>query len=299
MEYLGQALRYGAVLAMAAATVLPAMADELPYKPIAVTTPDGVHISAQEWGNPTGPEIVFIHGYAQSHLSWLRQVTAPELSGYRMITYDMRGHGDSDKPAEREKYQSPKLWADELKAVMDAAGLKHPVVVPWSWAGRVACYYLMNYGSDRLAGIDFVDATTNTDPKYLGPGVIVGLASKDLATNIKATVALLHETFYQQPSDADLQTMVAYNMVMPTQVRINMGGLKLDATESFKQLHLPVLVTYGEHDRIVLPSLSQFTASTIPGAKLSMIPAAGHAPFWEQSALYNRQLLDFMASLPK
>ena len=279
--------------------VAPAAAADLPYKPIDVVTPDGVHIAAQEWGNPAGPEIIFIHGYAQSHLSWLRQVTAPEMSGYRMITYDLRGHGDSDKPLERDKYQSQKIWADELKAVMDAAGLKHPVVVPWSWAGRVACYYLMSYGAGRLAGIDFVDATTNTDPKYLGPGVIVGLASKDLATNIKATTALLHETFDQQPSEADFETMLAYNMVMPTQIRINMGGLKVDATELFKQLHLPVLVTYGEHDKIVLPTLSQYTATSIPGAKLSMIPAAGHTPFWEQSALFNHQLLDFMASLPK
>jgi len=37
-----------------------------------VKTPDGVNISAQEWGNPNGKEIVFIHGFMQSHLSWAK-----------------------------------------------------------------------------------------------------------------------------------------------------------------------------------------------------------------------------------
>jgi non-heme chloroperoxidase len=54
--------------------VQPGVGQELKNKPIAVTTPDGLTISAQEWGNPAGPAIVFIHGFSQSHLSWMRQV---------------------------------------------------------------------------------------------------------------------------------------------------------------------------------------------------------------------------------
>ena len=46
------------------------------FRPFTVQTPDGVMISAQEWGNPNGAEIVFIHGFSQSHLSWSRQVTS-------------------------------------------------------------------------------------------------------------------------------------------------------------------------------------------------------------------------------
>ena len=47
----------------------PGLGQELKYKPISVKTPDGLTISAQEWGNPAGPEILFIHGFSQSHLS--------------------------------------------------------------------------------------------------------------------------------------------------------------------------------------------------------------------------------------
>ncbi|HUD86571.1 MAG TPA: hypothetical protein VMR17_08965, partial [Xanthobacteraceae bacterium] len=66
------------VLAGAAALFVAAMQpgfsqELLKNKPLAVTTPDGLTISAQEWGNPNGPGIVFIHGFSQSHLSWVRQ----------------------------------------------------------------------------------------------------------------------------------------------------------------------------------------------------------------------------------
>ena len=67
------------LLALSAATALFAtmsqagLGQELKNKPLAVTTPDGLSISAQEWGNPNGPGIVFIHGFSQSNLSWMRQ----------------------------------------------------------------------------------------------------------------------------------------------------------------------------------------------------------------------------------
>ena len=107
------------------------------YKPISVKTPDGLTISAQEWGNPNGPEIVLIHGFGQSHLSWTRQVNSDLAREFRIITYDLRGHGYSDKPSDKAPYHDNKAWGDEVKAVIDAAGLKRPVIVGWSYASRV------------------------------------------------------------------------------------------------------------------------------------------------------------------
>ncbi len=93
-------------------------------------TPDGLTISAQDWGNPNGPEILFIHGFSQSHLSWIKQVTNSDLAKeFHMVTYDLRGHGNSDKPFEPERYKTSKYWGDEVQAVMDATGLKRPVLV--------------------------------------------------------------------------------------------------------------------------------------------------------------------------
>src|SRR5215831_735503 len=78
----------------------PGQAQEPKFKAVSVKTPDGLTISAQEWGNPNGPEILFIHGFSQSHLSWIKQVTSDLAKDFHMVTYDLRGHGNSDKPFE-------------------------------------------------------------------------------------------------------------------------------------------------------------------------------------------------------
>src|SRR5437868_14244593 len=79
-----------------AALSQPGLAQQpLKHKPITVKTPDGLNIAAQEWGNPAGPEILFIHGFSQSYLSWMRQVQGDLAKEFRMVTYDLRGHGNS------------------------------------------------------------------------------------------------------------------------------------------------------------------------------------------------------------
>jgi non-heme chloroperoxidase len=78
-----------------------------------VQTPDGVMISAQEWGNPDGLEIVLIHGFSQSHLSWSRQFGSELAKSFRIITYDIRGHGGSEKPLDAAHYRDHKRWAVE------------------------------------------------------------------------------------------------------------------------------------------------------------------------------------------
>jgi alpha/beta hydrolase fold/Clp protease len=112
-------------------------AQEQKYKPLVVRAPDGVTIAAQEWGNPAGPEILFIHGFSQASLSWKRQVESDLAKEFRMVTYDLRGHGNSDKPFEPEKYKESKAWADEVQAIIDAANFKHPVLVGWSYGVHV------------------------------------------------------------------------------------------------------------------------------------------------------------------
>jgi non-heme chloroperoxidase len=84
----------------------PSFGQELKYKPLAVKTPDGLTISAQDWGNPTGPEILFIHGFSQSHMSWMRQVDSDLTKEFHIVTYDLRGHGNSDKPLDPGAYRN-------------------------------------------------------------------------------------------------------------------------------------------------------------------------------------------------
>ncbi|EHK69160.1 arylester hydrolase [Pseudomonas psychrotolerans L19] len=81
-----------------------------------VTAPDGVVLAVQEQGNPCGMPIVFIHGLLGSRLNWDAQLTSADLSRFRLITYDLRGHGLSGKPSDAAAYRDGRRWADDLAA---------------------------------------------------------------------------------------------------------------------------------------------------------------------------------------
>ena len=271
-------------------------------KPIAVTTPDGLTIAAGEWGNPTGPEIVFIHGFCQSALSWTRQLADPALAAeFRMVAYDLRGHGASDKPTATEHYTDDRRWADELAAVIAAAGMKRPVLVGWSYAGRVITDYVRTHGPGGIAGINFVAALAKTDAAQFGPGGrhLPGMLSDDLATNIEATRGFLRACFEKQPNADEFETMLAFNMVIPPRVREALRSRTANPGDLLPTLRLPVLVTHGVLDQLVLVGMARSVAATVPGAKLSVYDGIGHAPFFEDAARFNRELAAFVRAAAK
>jgi pimeloyl-ACP methyl ester carboxylesterase len=290
------------VAAFIAMVATPGLAQEQKFKAVSVKTPDGLTISAQDWGNPNGPEIVFIHGFSQSHMSWIKQVTNSDLAKeFHMVTYDLRGHGNSDKPLEPERYKTSKYWADELQAVIDAAGLKRPVVVGWSYAGRVMADYLTVHGPAKLAGLNYVDAGQKGDPAFVGPNLrnLPLMASEDLAINIAATREFLHGCFSVQPTQAEYETMLAFNMMVPPKVRLGMSNRPLDVDDMLRSLKLPVLVTHGAEDKNSKLIAAEYTAKMIPGAKLSVYQGVGHSPFFEDAPRFNAELAAFVRSAQK
>src|SRR5215468_1831456 len=280
----------------------PGHAQEQKFKAVSVKTPDGLTISAQDWGNPNGPEILFIHGFSQSHLSWIKQVTNDDLAKeFHMVTYDLRGHGNSDKPFEPERYKDSKAWGDELLAVMDATGLKRPVLVGWSYGGRIMADYLKTHGPARLAGLNYVDAGQKSDPSFVGPNLknLPLMGSDDLAVNIAATRAFVRDCFSRQPTQEEFETILAFNMMVPPPVRRGLGGRTLEIDDLLKSLKLPVLVTHGSEDKNSNLIAAEYTAKMIPGAKLSVYQGIGHSPFFEDTARFNAELAAFVRSAQK
>jgi non-heme chloroperoxidase len=125
------------------------------------------------------------------------------------------------------------------------------------------------------------------------------MASEDLATNIAATRTFVHGCFSRQPSADDFETMLAFNMMVPPKVRAALGGRPLDATEIMSKLKLPVLVTHGAEDRNAKLTTAQYTASVIPGAKLSVYEGIGHSPFYEDAPRFNAELAAFVREANK
>ena len=126
-----------------------------------------------------------------------------------------------------------------------------------------------------------------------GP-IVGGMISDDLQRNVDATRAFLRACFSRQPSADEFEQMVAFNMLVPTVARRHMLGRPTPYEATLKSLKVPVLLTHGIEDRAVVREVGQYTAATVPGAKLSEYPGIGHSPFWEDLARFNRELAEFV-----
>jgi non-heme chloroperoxidase len=259
-------------------------------------TPDDVALSVQEWGNASGPEIVLIHGFSQSHLSWRKQYESGLAKTFRLIAYDLRGHAGSGKPRNIAYYRESRRWAQELHCVLEGMHLKRPVLVGWSYGGRVICDYLLSYGDGSLAGINFVCVTTKASPEWLSPGgkLLGSMASGPQAASLDIMLAFLHLCTAQPLPAEEFETLKAAGFAVPADVRSYMVGRPTPYEEALRMLRIPVLVTHGEKDEIVLPIVGRYTASVVPHAAVSFYPDVGHMPFWEDTTRFNRKLADFV-----
>lgn len=291
----------GLFMSVCAAAQAPAP-PQLPYKAHSIRSADGTMLAVQEWGNPAGPAILFLHGFSQSYLSFAKQFSDPALTGkYRIVTFDLRGHGQSDKPADRAAYQEHQRWADDVKAVIEGTAIRRPVIVAWSYAGRVVSDYLMIHGDSAIAGVNYVSAVTDAASNAGAPANAFagGMVSPDLATQIASARRFLETCFVNQPPASEMEQMVAFNMMVPRPVRLAMLGRPTPYAETFKKLTVPVLVSHGRQDQAMLPRNGEFTLGAIPAAKASWYDNTGHLPFWEQAARFNTELAAFADAAQK
>jgi non-heme chloroperoxidase len=276
---------------------LRALGREAHYRSFRVSTPDGVSLAAQDWRQGTsGRDVLLIHGFSQSHLSWLKQVSGPLAAEFRLVSYDIRGHGGSDKPLDPRHYREPERWADEVAAVIRQAGLQRPVLVFWSYAGRIALDYLGSRGDAEISALVFVNATSKADASVLGPAtpVLRSMTRDDLAANIEATLTLLEVSTAQPLSDPELRYMLAFNMVVPPAVRANLVGRAADYEAILRGLRVPVLAVHGDKDTINLPAIADYTCATTRNARKIIYPGVAHMPFWEVPEAFDRDVGEFL-----
>jgi non-heme chloroperoxidase len=265
-----------------------------------VAAPDGVRLATYEWGNPAGPEVVLIHGFAQAHLCFAPQFESELARDFRIVAYDHRGHGASDKPADPKDYQSGEVFAKDLAAVLEARRLKRPVLVGWSMGGRITRQYLLSFGDLRLAGINFVSSLVVEDATCRGPdGPKLPPPDQTLAQEIEANTAFLDGCFAIKPAEAAFRLALAYNMVVRADVRRAILGWPSNPAATIAGLNkvrVPTLVTHGRRDTVVLPCAAERTADAIKGARISWFDQSGHSPFAEEPQRFNRELAQFVKS---
>jgi pimeloyl-ACP methyl ester carboxylesterase len=267
-----------------------------------VKTPDGVDISVREWGNPAGRPILFVHGLAQAHLCFAPQFESALAERFRLIAYDLRGHGESAKPLDASYYKEGRRWADELAAVIAGAGLDRPVLLGWSLGGRVIRQYLIHHGDRAISGLHFVSSRPFEDPSVLANASRNDITNRPegLAQIIASNIAFLRACFHRQPSEYDFAVALAYNMIVPQPVREAISGWSTSVEETRAALNavtVPTLVSHGMNDALILPKAAEMTAAAVRGARISIYDDCGHSPFVEHTERFNRELGEFVASI--
>ena len=261
----------------------------------------GVKLHVREWGRADAPSILFIHGWSQNHLCWRKQYESQLADEFRLVAFDLRGHGMSEAPETQESYTDPQPWADDVAAIVGHLNLEHPVLVGWSYAGFVVCDYVRLYGQDGIAGINFVGAAVALDTAafgvLIGPGFldhVPGATAEDFPSNIQAIRAFLHGCTARPLPRDEYEIALCWNIVVPAKVRAALVTRVIDSDDVLSTLERPVLMTQGRVDTVILPAMGDRILKTCRASTASWYPEIGHAPFLEDPTRFNRELAGFV-----
>jgi pimeloyl-ACP methyl ester carboxylesterase len=257
----------------------------------------GLQLHVREWGKADGPPILFIHGWSQNHLCWGKQYESALRDEFRLVAYDLRGHGMSEAPLGPGHYTDAKLWADDLAAIIGQLGLERPVLVGWSYGAFVICDYVRTYGQDRIAAVNFVEGAVKLGEAafgtLIGPGFLdhfVDLTADDLPTNIRGTRAFLRACTAEPLAADDFETALCWNMVVAPRIRASLAARQIDGDDVLRTLMVPLLVTQGRADTVVLPAMAEHILAVCPAAEASWYEGAGHLPHLQEPERFNREL---------
>jgi non-heme chloroperoxidase len=272
---------------------------------IKVTGAQGVALSVQEWGNPNGQPILFVHAYAMSHLGWLPQINSSLADQFRLITFDHRGHGESDKPLTPDGYNQGELFADDIHAIMAQLQLNQPILVAWSMSGALIGDYLAKYGDRNISGIVMVAAAnklgtpmfqTQAGSVFMQPQA-QGIYADSLYEQI-AAFNFINRALTTNPVSNDAHDIIlATSMLTPVMMRQTILMRDTDYRSLYQKSQVPILLVHAQDDQIVLPAAAEELLAVRPDAKYVSYNFGGHAPHWENAEPFNQELLDFAIAI--
>lgn len=268
----------------------------MPY----VELPDGVPLFYEERG--TGRPVILIHGWTMNGTFWSQNVD--ELAQHhRVITVDLRGHGESGKTPDGHNLTQ---YARDLHYLIQAIDAHDACLVGWSMGTAVILSYVREYGCDNLRSVVFVDQS----PRFLdGPDwdfpLTGGYSPVDLAVFAQAlrharpsvVKPFIAACFAEEPSQDTVDAIYAETTQTPTEAALSvwMDMAYADLRPVLPEVTVPALLIYGEQSKIFPGDLAGWMSTTLPKAEIKRFEASGHAPFGEEPEHFNRVVNGFLA----
>jgi pimeloyl-ACP methyl ester carboxylesterase len=219
-----------------------------------------------------GPQLVLLHGLAGSGTWWKRNLPALSAS-FRVTAIDLPGFGSSHRDARLILDEAP----GQVAALLGEIGIERAHVMGHSMGGLVAGGLAADHPErvDRLVLVDagFLSLDPTLRHRISGP-----------LRTLPWTSPTILPTLVRDVARSGLVRMA----------RATSEVLRKDWRHKLPSIAAPTLVIWGEHDRICNPRIGEQIAAAVPGARLVIIPGAGHNPMWEKQDAFDREVLDFL-----
>lgn len=259
---------------------------------------NGITIAYNDQG--TGLPIIFLHAFPLNRTMWTQQEEALSLQ-FRVITIDLRGHGESDAPLWRYTLDQS---VDDMHALLDQLAIQQALFVGLSMGGYTLLAFYRKYAS-RVKGLILADTKAQADTAEgkegrfqmaqtaykKGPSAIADIMIPKLLS--PATIQARPELVQQ------VRAMIEGNEISGIAGDLMAMAERPDSIPLLKQIACPTQIIVGELDQATPPSDAKLMADQIPNAKLAIIPNAAHLANLEQPEAFTHIVATFAQELDK
>ncbi len=258
---------------------------------------NGIDIAYDDTGS--GSPVVFLHGYPFNRSLWNAQISALSNT-YRLITPDLRGHGDS---AVTDSVTINEM-ATDVAGLLDTLGIERAVVGGLSMGGYVTLAFEKQF-PDRVRALVLADTRAQADTAEAKAG-----REQQAQTAIREGMAPIAEGMLAKlfAPETHATNSAVVSRVREMMLKTNPKGaaaalramaIRDDHTGRLSEIRIPALILVGDQDAITPPSLSEEMHQLIPGSRLVKIAGAGHVSNLERPDEFNQALKTFLDALPE
>jgi len=255
----------------------------------------------------SGKPVVLIHGYPLSGASWEKQIPVLLDAGFRVITYDRRGFGNSSKPTTGYNYDT---FAEDLHKLVKHLGLHDFSLVGFSMGGGEIARYFGKYGSKGIKKAVFISSVppfllkTQDNPEGVDQAVFDGI-QKAVAADRYAFFTEFFKNFFNTDlllgKRVSEQTVQAcWNLAASASAIASYACVPTwheDFRKDLSRVDVPTLVIHGDADRIVpLSASGEKTSKLVEEARLVVVKDGPHCISWTHADEVNSAILDFLKS---
>ena len=258
---------------------------------------NGIHLRYVQAGK--GAPLLLIHGYPLDHTLW-----QPQVDGLadvaRVIAPDLRGFGQSDAP---EGVYTMEVYSDDLRALLDLLQIERAVVCGLSMGGYIALAFWRKY-AERVRALILVDTRAGADAPAARQARLDMVEQVKQRGSAPAADAMLPRVLAQSTRLSHPDLVESVHAMMLRQPPMGIIGAQLgmaerpNSTPTLPTITVPTLIVFGAED-VITPAETEgrSLADAIAGARLVVIPNAGHLSNLEQPEVFYAAVREFLLTL--